>query len=306
VARILKGKVAAPNVSLVVAPGSRQVLQAISAEGSLGDLIAAGARLDECACASASATSQSPSSKGVVAAHFEPQLRRPQRHEGRPGVPRLVRDGRCVRLAGRIVDPRTLPMKYPKVEMPKRFAIDDRMFVFPKDGRGAGQGRDFSAAEHRRPPTNDPFPTTVRGVASIKVGDKVTTDHIIPAGALMKYARTSRSTRSSCSRTWTGVRLPRREGARRRPAQHHRGRRELRGRVFPRARGHLPDVPRRQGGAGEVVPADPHRQPRQLRHPAPHLRETRRTTTASPSGTSLEITDVPRALKEGRGSRSGT
>jgi len=187
VARILKGKVAAPNVSLVVAPGSRQVLQAISAEGSLGDLIAAGARLDECACGFCIGNSQSPSSKGV-------SLRTSNRNfEGRSGTKDAqvylvsCETAAASALAGRIVDPRTLPMKYPKVEMPKRFAIDDRMFVFPKDVAEPGKVAIFRGPNIGAPPTNDPFPTTVRGVASIKVGDKVTTDHIIPAGALMKY-----------------------------------------------------------------------------------------------------------------------
>jgi aconitate hydratase len=186
-AKILKGKVVAPNVSLVVAPGSRQVLQAISTGGFLDDLIAAGARLEETACGFCIGNSLSPGSKGV-------SLRTSNRNfEGRSGTKDAqvylvsCETAAASALAGRIEDPRTLAMKYPDVRLPKLFEIDDRMFVFPKDVAEPGKTPILRGPNIGAPPTNDPFPATVRGVASIKVGDKITTDHIIPAGARMKY-----------------------------------------------------------------------------------------------------------------------
>ncbi|MDI6774297.1 MAG: aconitate hydratase [Verrucomicrobiota bacterium] len=187
VAKILKGNVAAPNVSLIVAPGSRQVLQAIAREGYLDDLIAAGARVDECACGFCIGNSRAPSSKGV-------SLRTSNRNfEGRSGtkdaqVYLVSREtAAAAAIAGRISDPRTLPMKYPHVRMPKQFATDDRMFIFPKDIPDPANVKICRGPNIGALPTNDPFPATVKGVVSIKVGDKITTDHIIPAGARMKH-----------------------------------------------------------------------------------------------------------------------
>ena len=186
-AKILKGNVAAPNVSLIIAPGSRQVLQAITKDGYLDDLIAAGARIDECACGFCIGNSQSPPTKGV-------SLRTSNRNfEGRSGT----RDAQvylvscetaaAAAITGRIIDPRTLEMKCPPARMPKQFPIDDGLFVFPKDIKDPAKVKIFRGPNIGAPPTNDPFPKTVKGVVSIKVGDKITTDHISPAGARMKY-----------------------------------------------------------------------------------------------------------------------
>ncbi len=186
-AKILKGNVAAPNVSLVVAPGSKQVLQAISKDGYLDDLIAAGARIEECACGFCIGNSQSPPSKGV-------SLRTSNRNfEGRSGTKDAqvylvsCETAAAAAIAGRIVDPRTLAVKCPPARMPKQFAIDDRMFVFPKDVKDPAKVKIYRGPNMGAPPTNDPFPAAVKGVVAIKVGDKITTDHIIPAGARMKY-----------------------------------------------------------------------------------------------------------------------
>jgi aconitate hydratase len=187
VAKILKGRVVAPGVSFVVAPGSRQVMQNIDRAGFLADLIAAGARIDGCACGFCIGNSQSPASKAV-------SLRTSNRNfEGRSGT----RDAQvylvsCETAAaavikGCITDPRRLGMKYPAIMMPQNFIVDDRMFVFP------GAVKDASNVEIKRgpnigaPPVNSPFPADVNGVVAIRVGDRITTDHIIPAGARMKY-----------------------------------------------------------------------------------------------------------------------
>ena len=187
VACILKGRVVAPNVSLVIAPGSRQVMQNIGKAGCLGDLIASGARIDPPACGFCIGNSQSPPTGGV-------SLRTSNRNfEGRSGTPDAnvylvsCETAAAAALTGSITDPRKLGMRHPRIALPEKFLIDDRMFVCP-DPAG-----DASRVEIRRGPNigalpaNAPFPADIRGVAAIKVGDRVTTDHIIPAGARMKY-----------------------------------------------------------------------------------------------------------------------
>jgi aconitate hydratase len=186
-ARILKGRVAAPGVSLAVAPGSRQVLLNIDRAGYLADLIAAGARIEESACGFCIGNSLSPASGAV-------SLRTSNRNfEGRSGTKDAqvylvsCETAAVAALKGRIVDPRKSGLKCPAVKMPARLLIDDRLFVFPKPGRDPSKVAIVRGPNIGAPPTNTPFPAEVRGVAAIKVGDKITTDHIIPAGARMKY-----------------------------------------------------------------------------------------------------------------------
>jgi aconitate hydratase len=185
VARIMRGKAANPNVSFVLAPGSKQVLDMISRNGALGILIETGARLQEAACGFCIGNSQSPASAAV-------SLRTSNRNfEGRSGT----RDAQvflvspetaaAAIIAGKITDPRDLGMRYPSVRMPGKFLIDDSMIIRPR--------KDDSAVEIIRgpnigePPKNEPMPPAIMGTVTIKVGDKITTDHIIPAGARMKF-----------------------------------------------------------------------------------------------------------------------
>jgi aconitate hydratase len=185
VARILKGHHAHPNVSFAVAPGSRQVLQMLAREGALADLLGAGARIMESACGFCIGNSQSPQSAAV-------SLRTNNRNfEGRSGTKDaqvyLVspETAAAAVITGIFTDPRDLGLAYPQVTMPDRFFIDDSMFVFavehPEDVevyRGPNIGD---------PPKNAPLPAEIKGQATIKVGDKITTDHIMPAGQLLKY-----------------------------------------------------------------------------------------------------------------------
>jgi len=187
VAGIMKGKTAAPDVSFVIAPGSKQVLQNITRDGYLADLLAAGARLVEAACGFCIGNSQSPSSKAV-------SIRTSNRNfEGRSGT----RDAEvylvspetaaACALTGKITDPRSLRATYPRVRMPKRYFIDDGMFIFPPSEKKRAKVEIFRGPNIGSPPTNTPYPEHIAGIVSIKVGDKITTDHIIPAGARMKY-----------------------------------------------------------------------------------------------------------------------
>jgi len=185
VAKILKGRVAHPDVSFILAPGSRQVLDNLARDGYLADLIAAGARLMENACGFCIGNSQSPKSGAV-------SLRTSNRNfPGRSGT--LDADVYLVSpetaaaavITGRFTDPRELSMDYPRVPMPRQLRIDDSMILWPDPAQQnieIYRGPNIGA-----PPVNTALSDTISGQATIKVGDKITTDHIIPAGARMKY-----------------------------------------------------------------------------------------------------------------------
>ena len=185
VAKIMKGKKVHPDVSFGVAPGSRQVLQMAARDGYIGDLLDSGARLLEATCGFCIGNSQSPQSTGV-------SLRTSNRNfEGRSGTadaqvylvsPEVAA---VAAITGKFTDPRKAGIEYPKVNMPTKFLVDDSMFIFPKDADRTvevARGPNIGA-----PPTNDEMPEQIKGVVGIKVGDKITTDHIMPAGARLKY-----------------------------------------------------------------------------------------------------------------------
>jgi len=185
VAKILKGKTVHPDVSFIIAPGSRQVLEALSDDGYLTDLIVSGARLMENACGFCIGNSQSPQSGGV-------SLRTSNRNFlGRSGTMDaniyLVspETAAAAVITGKFTDPRDLKIRYPKIAMPKKFSIDDSMIIGPdKKKKDAEVIRGPNIGILPRSPE---LADTIHGLVTIKVGDKITTDHIIPAGARMKY-----------------------------------------------------------------------------------------------------------------------
>lgn len=182
VAAILKGKTVHPNVSLSIAPGSKQVYTMLAENGALADLIAAGARILECACGPCIGMGQSPNSKGVSLRTFN------RNFEGRSGTA----DGQVYlvspetaavsALTGVFTDPRTAG-KAPVFTMPERFLVNDNMIVAPVDEA------DMNTVEVVRGPNIKPFPKTspmaeeIAAKVLLKVGDNITTDHIMPAGA---------------------------------------------------------------------------------------------------------------------------
>jgi len=188
VAKIMKGKKVHPNVSFVIAPGSKQVLENITKEGGLSDLLSAGVRFAENTCGFCIGNSQSPKTSGI-------SLRTSNRNfEGRSGTKDaqvyLVspETAAAAVITGKITDPRDLEklgFKYPQIKIPKKFYIDDSMFIQPpEDGKNIKIYRGPNIGE---PPKSTPMPEEIKGIVTIKVGDKITTDHIIPAGARMKY-----------------------------------------------------------------------------------------------------------------------
>lgn len=182
VAHILKGKTVDPSVSLSIAPGSKQVLNMIAENGALADMIAAGARILESACGPCIGMGQSPNSKGVSLRTFN------RNFEGRSGT----KDGQIYlvspemaavsALTGYLTDPRTLG-DMPEFKLPEHFKINDNMVVPPADEA------DMDSVEVLRGPNIKPFPQTsplddsIDCQVSLKVGDNITTDHIMPAGA---------------------------------------------------------------------------------------------------------------------------
>ena len=182
VAAMLKGKKIDDSVSLSVSPGSKQVLSMLADCGALSDILAAGARVLECACGPCIGMGFSPNSAGVSLRTFN------RNFEGRSGTKDaqvyLVSPEVAVAsaLTGYITDPRTLG-EYIDIEMPEKFKIDDSAVVLPASEEEAKE------LEILRGPNIKPFPTTyplkneISANLTLKVGDNITTDHIMPAGA---------------------------------------------------------------------------------------------------------------------------
>jgi aconitate hydratase len=184
VAAMLKGRHVHPNVSFGVAPGSRQVLAMIAKNGALRDLVAAGARILETACGFCVGCGQAPQSKAV-------SLRTNNRNfEGRSGTKDaavyLVSPETAVAaaLTGKVTDPRDLGFVYPQIVLPEVYYIDDSMLLEPAADTAISVYRGPNIGE---PPHNKAMPKTLTAKVTIKVGDKITTDHIMPAGPFLKY-----------------------------------------------------------------------------------------------------------------------
>jgi aconitate hydratase len=191
VALMLRGQKLPPEVSLVIAPGSRQVLFNIEKDGYLADIIAAGARLVEPSCSFCIGNGQAPASGAV-------SLRSTNRNfEGRSGTADaqvyLVSPETAIAsaLLGRIASGADLQallgVRPPSIELPERFAVDDGMIVAPLAPAERAKAEIIRGPNIGGPPVAATLPETLKGVATIKVGDKITTDHIMPAGARLKY-----------------------------------------------------------------------------------------------------------------------
>ena len=182
VASILKGKTVHPDVSLSIAPGSKQVYNMLAKNGALADIIAAGARILECACGPCIGMGQSPNSAGVSLRTFN------RNFEGRSGTA----DGQIYlvspetaavsAIAGVLTDPRTLGEAV-SIEMPESFLINDNMVSAPEEEKKMDTVEILRGPNIKEFPVSDPLPETISAKALLKVGDNITTDHIMPAGA---------------------------------------------------------------------------------------------------------------------------
>jgi aconitate hydratase len=182
VAALLRGKTVAPGVSLSISPGSKQVLTMLADCGALTDILASGARLLECACGPCIGMGFSPNSGGVSLRTFN------RNFLGRSGTKDaqvyLVSPETAVAaaLTGVITDPQTLgPM--PAVTLPEQFRIDDSAVLPPAPADEADAVEVLRGPNIQPFPQSRPFADTLTAELVLKVGDNITTDHIMPAGA---------------------------------------------------------------------------------------------------------------------------
>lgn len=180
VSKILKGKKVHKDVSLVIAPGSRQVMEMLARNGALGDIISAGARILENSCGPCIGMGQAPGTDGVSLRTFN------RNFYGRSGtlsakVYLVSPETAAVSaITGVLTDPRELDVNL-DFEMPKEFLIDDSMIIKP--------AKDGEEVEVKRGPNIKPFPINkplgekIEGKVVIKVSDNITTDHIMPSNS---------------------------------------------------------------------------------------------------------------------------
>ena len=182
VAAMLKGKTIAPGVSLSISPGSRQVLTMLSNCGALADILASGARLLECACGPCIGMGFSPNSGGVSLRTFN------RNFLGRSGT----KDGQVYlvspetaaasALTGYITDPTTLE-PIPAITLPEQFLIDDSSVLAPLPAADAVNAQVLRGPNIKEFPQSKAFSDSLTAGLVLKVGDNITTDHIMPAGA---------------------------------------------------------------------------------------------------------------------------
>ncbi len=182
VAHILKGKTVHPDVSLSIAPGSKQVLTMLSENGALADMIAAGARILESACGPCIGMGQTPNSAGISLRTFN------RNFLGRSGT----KDGQIYlvspetaaasALTGVFTDPTTLGDAY-KVEMPEKFLINDNMIIEPATVEEMDNIKVLRGPNIKEFPATYPMENSIKATCSLKVEDNITTDHIMPAVA---------------------------------------------------------------------------------------------------------------------------
>jgi len=182
VANALKGKTISENVSMTISPGSRQVVEHMVESGEFNYLVQAGARILENSCGPCIGMGSAPCSGAVSVRTFN------RNFEGRSGT----KDAQvylaspevavAAALTGEITDPRDLG-EYPKIQMPDRFFINDNMILKPLPQEEAQKVEIVRGPNIKPLPSFDKLPDVLEGTALIKVGDNITTDHIMPAGA---------------------------------------------------------------------------------------------------------------------------
>lgn len=189
VAAILKGKSVHPETSLVIAPGSRQVMSLLAESGGLSDIMAAGGRILECVCGPCIGIGQSPPTKGVSLRTFN------RNFKGRSGTPDASiylcspEVAAVSALEGKLTDPRSHSCKPIQVQMPETYPNLDHLFIQPS------QRPDHVAIQlgpNIQPlPQAKPLSETIEGKVLIRLGDNITTDDIMPAGAQIMSLRSN-------------------------------------------------------------------------------------------------------------------
>ncbi len=181
-AAVLKGKTIAETLHLTVNPGSRQVVEHLADSGDLRNLVAAGARILENACGPCIGMGAAPPSGAVSVRTFN------RNFEGRSGTKDaavyLVSPEVAAATApnGVLTDPRDLGAA-PAVKLPRRFFVNDNLFIRPPDEASASGVTVLRGPNIAPLPAFPPLPDVLEGQVLIKVGDNITTDHVMPAGA---------------------------------------------------------------------------------------------------------------------------
>lgn len=182
VAKILKGKTVHPDVSLGIAPGSKQVLNMLASCGALSDIIGSGARILESACGPCIGMGQAPQTDGVSLRTFN------RNFEGRSGTASgriyLVSPETAAfsAIRGVLTDPLLVPFDF-SVELPESFAVNDNMIELPADKSEAESVEVYYGPNIKPFPVSSLMPESFSAKAVLKTGDNITTDHIMPAGA---------------------------------------------------------------------------------------------------------------------------
>ena len=190
VATILKGKTVSPNVSLVISPGSRQVLKMLASNGALSDLIESGARILENTCGPCIGMGQAPCTTGVSLRTFN------RNFQGRSGTQTarvyLVSPEVAAASAvmGVMTDPRRLG-KPPLIDLPEVYPVENNMILSPLPPDLAEKSEAIRGPNIKPLPLKEPLPNKLSGRVLIKVGDNVTTDDILPSGAKVLALRSN-------------------------------------------------------------------------------------------------------------------
>jgi len=187
VAKTLKGKTIHPSVEFAIAPGSKQVMAMLADNGALADIVGAGARILESACGPCIGLGLSPADGVVSVRTFN------RNFTGRTGTKNdnvfLTSPEIAVlaALKGEIVEPQKSGIEYPKVEMPLEFTVDDNMIQKPLPAKEARAAKVLRGSTIVVPEAAKKLPDELKGKVLLKCGDKITTDHIMPAGTFLKY-----------------------------------------------------------------------------------------------------------------------
>lgn len=268
-AAMLKGRTVAPSVSMSVSPGSRQVLTMLANCGALSDILASGARLLECACGPCIGMGFSPNSGGVSLRTFN------RNFEGRSGTADakvyLVSPETAVAaaLTGEITDPRDLGLDALHVDLPDRFLIDDSAVLAPAAPEDAAHLDVLRGPNIKEFPHGKPVGDTITAKLTLRVGDNITTDHIMPAGSkILPYRSNIPKLSEFCFAVCDKGLRQKGQGGR---GDHSGGRQQLRTGFLKRTRGAGAPVLRCPGSHRQELRPYPRRQPHQRRYPAPDL-----------------------------------
>ncbi|MHC4295084.1 MAG: aconitate hydratase [Planctomycetota bacterium] len=190
-ADVLGGRTVHPNVELGIAPGSRQVLNMLAEHGSMGRFVLAGARILETGCGPCIGLGFSPAEDVISLRTFNRNFPARSGTKGDKVYLVSVETALAAALTGEITDPRKLTeqmgIEYPRVEIPERFSIDDGMIIPPLSESDSAGAKIVRGSTIVTPPRGAPLPGTIAGEVLIKLGDKISTDAISPAGALLKH-----------------------------------------------------------------------------------------------------------------------